>query len=324
MALSEPEPVRGSAAAPFIAFSSDGIVVKSTRGKVLGQSPSGPVIRFAATCFDPASGNTAKRVLIGRTLRRDGGNAAFHVMKQLWDGGFRDDFYTMPEPVAHLNGLDLLVEGRVNGRALSHYLDDPATSQLLARLAARWLARFHSTPLEGVPEWDVDADIDRLAGEARGLAERLPEFAEDVSQLARRVATGILGVDPDVAVPTHGAFRPENVHVGRSRVGAGDFGGVAMGHPARDLAHFIAASLAAVYRRTQSFLSADPWNCAFIQEYVGIEGPECLPPLPLLISRELLTHLLLRPAKQDGEAGEVARAFLDECTRWLEVGNVRR
>ncbi|MGH2722307.1 MAG: hypothetical protein ACRDJO_12015, partial [Actinomycetota bacterium] len=94
MALSGPERAPGGAVAPGIAFSSDGIVVRSIRGKVMGQSPTGPVIRYAATCFDPASGNTAKRVLIGRTLRRDGGSAAFHVMKQLWEGGFRDDFYT--------------------------------------------------------------------------------------------------------------------------------------------------------------------------------------------------------------------------------------
>jgi hypothetical protein len=324
MALNGPERAPAGAAAPHIAFSSDGIVVRSIRGKVMGQSPTGPVIRYAATCFDPTSGNTAKRVLIGRTLRRDGGSAAFHVMKQLWEGGFRDDFYTMPEPVAHLNGLNLLVEGRASGRPLDVHLDDPGAAQILARLAARWLARFHATPLEGVPAWDVDADIDRMAADSAAMAEMLPDAADRIRVLTRRVATGVLGIDADMAVPTHGSFRPENVHVGRSRIGAGDFGEVAMGHPARDLAHFIGASLATVYRRKGSFLPVDPWNCAFIQEYVGIEGPECLPPLPLLIASELLGHLRLRTQDRNGASDHVVAAFLDECARWLDVGNVHR
>ncbi|MGH2688503.1 MAG: phosphotransferase [Actinomycetota bacterium] len=324
MALSGPERAADGAFAPDIAFSSDGIVVRSIRGKVMGQSPTGPVIRYAATCFDPASGNTAKRVLIGRTLRGDGGSAAFHVMKQLWEGGFRDDFYTMPEPVAHLNALNLLVEGRASGRPLDVHLDDPAASQILVRLAARWLARFHATPLEGVPAWDVDADIDRMATDSAAMAELLPDAADRIRALSRRVATGVLGIDADIAVPTHGSFRPENVHVGRSRIGAGDFGEVAMGHPARDLAHFIGASLATVYRRQGSFLPVDPWNCAFIQEYVGIEGPECLPPLPLLIASELLGHLRQRNLERNGVSADVVEAFLDECSRWLDVGNVHR
>jgi hypothetical protein len=323
MALTEPEPIAGRATAPFIAFSSDGIVVRSSRGRVLQQSPAGPVFRYAATCFNPASGATARRVLIGRTLRRDG-SAAFAVMKQLWDGDFRDGFYTMSEPVAHLPGLKLLVEGRPVGKPLTSYLEDPASAQMLARLSARWLARFHRTTLDDLPPWDPDADLDRLATEARGLAEHRPDVTERIEALARRLATGLLAIDLDEAAPVHGAFRPENIHVGRNRVTASDFGGVALGHPARDLAQFIASSLATSYGRSRSFLPVDPWNCAFIQEYVGTEGPECLPPLPLLIARELLAHLHLVLAR-DGILGtEATHAFLDECARWLDVGNVRR
>lgn len=324
MALIEPELAPGSPAAPFIALSSEGVVVRSSRGRVLQQSPSGPVFRYAATCFDPASGATARRVLIGRTLRRGGGVAAFGVMKQLWAGRFRDDFYTMPEPVAHLPGLNLLVEGRSGGKPLSLYLDDPGSAQMLARLSARWLARFHHTPLTGVPAWDAQGDLDRLAGEARALAEQRPELEERIELLAGRLGAGLPGIDLDEPVPTHGAFRPENVHVGRDRVSVGDFGGVAMGHPARDLAQFIAASLAASYGRNRTFLPVDPWNCAFIQEYVSLEGPACLPALPLLIARELLAHLRVVIAREGAVAAESAEAFLDECARWLDAGNVTR
>lgn len=325
MAVTEPawQPGRGGVA-PFISFSTDGVVVRSARGRVLQQSPTGPVFRYAATCFDPASGATARRILIGRTLRRGCGAAAFSVMKQLWEGGFRDDFYTMPEPVAHLAGLNLLVEGRPIGKPLTGYFDDPSSSQMLARLSARWLARLHGTCVDGVPGWDMQGDLERLAGEAGALTEEHPGLHERIVPLARRLATGILAIDLDHAVLTHGAFRPENVHVGRGKVSVGDFGAVATAHPARDLAHFIAASLATSYSRTQSFLPVDSWNCAFIQEYVGLEGPECLPPLPLLISRELLGHLPLLLARAGSLSTELVEAFLDECARWLDVGNVSR
>jgi hypothetical protein len=280
------------------------------------------VFRYAATCFDPASGATARRILIARTLRRSHGDVAFDVMKQLWAGGFRGSFYTMPEPVAHLSSLNLLVEGRPGGKPLTLYLGDPGSAQMLARLSARWLSRFHRTPLVGVPPWDVEADLDRLAGEAGALAEHRPELEDPLAVLARRLAVGILAVDAGEPVTTHGAFRPDNVHVGRDRVSVGDFGGVAMGHPARDLAQFVAASLAASYARSQSFLPVDTWNCAFIQEYVGLEGPNCLPALPLLIARELLAHLRLGLLHDKALPPERAEAFLKECSRWLDVANI--
>lgn len=324
MALIEPELTPGSPAAPFIAFSTDGIAVRSSRGRVLQHSPSGPVFRYAATCFDPASGATARRVLIARTLRRSHGHAAFGVMKQLWAGGFKSDFYTMPEPVAHLPSLNLLVEGRPGGKPLTLYLDDPGSAQMLARLSARWLSKLHRTPLDDVPLWDVEADVDRLGGEAGALAEHCPELDERFATLARRLAVGILAVDLDAAVPTHGAFRPENVHVGRDRVSVGDFGAVAMGHRARDLAQFVAASLAASYARSRSFLPVDTWNCAFIQEYVGLEGPDSLPALPLLIARELLAHLRLLLAHGKAVPTAAAEAFLEECGRWTDLANVAR
>ena len=325
MALIEPELAPGSPAAPFIAFSTDGIAVRSSRGRVLGHSPSGPVFRYAATCFDPASGATARRILIARTLRRSHGHVAFDVMKQLWAGGFGREggsFYTMPEPVAHLPSLNLLVEGRPGGKPLALYLDDPGSAQMLARLSARWLSRFHRTPLVGVPPWDIEADLDRMAGEAGALAEHRPELEERFTVLARRLAVGILAVGAGGPVATHGAFRPENVHVGRDRVSVGDFGGVAMGHPARDLAQFVAASLAASYVRSQSFLPVDTWKCAFIQEYVGLEGPDCLPVLPLLIARDLLAHLRLSLARDKVIPSAAAEAFLEECGRWLDVANI--
>jgi hypothetical protein len=327
MALIEPELTPGSPAAPFIAFSTDGIAVRSSRGRVLRQSASGPVFRYAATCFDPASGATARRVLIARTLRRSHGHVAFGAMKQLWAGGFgkdSGDFYTMPEPVAHLPSLNLLVEGRPGGKPLTLYLDDPGSAQMLARLSARWLSKLHRTPLFGLPLWDVEADVDRLGGEAGALAEHCPELDERFGALARRLAIGILAIGLDAAVPTHGSFRPESIHVGRDRVSVGDFGAVAMGHRARDLAQFVAASLAASYGRSQSFLPVDTWNCAFIQEYVGLEGPDSLPALPLLIARELLGHLRLRLTHGTEVPALAAEAFLEECSRWLDLANIAR
>jgi hypothetical protein len=226
--------------------------------------------------------------------------------------------------VAHLPGLNLLVEGRPGGKPLSSYLDDPGGGQMLARLSARWLARFHGTRLDDVPAWNGDADLDRLAAEARALAEHRSDLADRFETLARRLATGILAIDFDEAHPTHGSFRPENVHVGRNRVSVSDFGNVAMGHPARDLAQFIGSSLAACYSRNRTFLPVDPWNCAFIQEYVATEGPECLPPLPLLIARKLFAHLDLMLARDGILRTEATHAFLEECARWLDVSSVRR
>jgi aminoglycoside phosphotransferase (APT) family kinase protein len=220
--------------------------------------------------------------------------------------------------------VNLLVEGRPGGKPLSLYLENAGSAQMLARLSARWLARFHSTPLTGVPDWDAEGNLDRLAGEAGALAEHRPELEERIAILAARLAGGLRCMDLDEPVPTHGAFRPENVHVGRGRVSVGDFGGVAMGHPARDLAQFIAASLAASYSLHRAFLPVDTWNCAFIQEYVALEGPGCLPPLPLLIARELLAHLRLSLAREGTVPAESADAFLGECTRWLNAGNVTR
>lgn len=305
--------------APMTALANNGLVVRSCRARVLRPSESRPVLRYAVTYFDRKTNAAVRKVIIGKVYARGDGAEAFECMSRLWAGGFaRDPRLTIPEPLAYIPELRLLLQGRAPGNSLYVHLDKLAAALPLVRLAARWLAKLHRASLESAPLLPADYEQRKLSSYRDALVETCPSFAARIEHLTERTLASLGMLRLRHAVPTHGDFQPKNIHIWRKRVTVIDFDRIALAHPARDLGHFIGQSMTMSYVRTGSFRDIEPWTAAFLDEYGSSAPPEALRELPAFIARTFLEvlhyKLFVRPVKDP----RFLPSWLDECERWLD------
>jgi Ser/Thr protein kinase RdoA (MazF antagonist) len=273
---------------------------------------------YAVTYFDQERQVSAHKVIIGKGYYRDDGAMTFHAMSQLWSDGFAAGHLTIPEPLAYVLELSLLLQGRAPGKSLYLSLDNPANALKLVRLTARWLAKLHQTRVAGVPVLQPEQEDEKISTYRNALLETCPRFAPRLKVLAGRILSSFKRLRASQSVPTHGDFQPKNIHILRNRVTVIDFDRFALAPPARDLGHFIGQCMTMSYVRTGSFQAIEPWNTAFLEEYVGLTSLEVLAALPVFVARTFLEvlyyKLVVRPVKDP----YFLPAWLDECERWLE------
>src|SRR5215204_2527453 len=280
---------------PDTALSGAGLVVQSCKAQVLKTSKSRPILRYIVTCLDPEKAAPVRRLIIGKGC-----------------------YLTIPEPIAYLPELKLLLQGRAPGRALYEYIDHPAEALKPVSFTARWLAKLHKTRVTGVPVLPMEYEEMKLHNYRDVLMRICPQFAARVESFAERILSSLEALDPRQVVPTHGDFQPKNIYILRNRVTVIDFDRFALAHPARDVGHFIGQSMTMSYARTGSFEEIEPWNTAFLKVYAGFTSPEARSAVPIFVARtfmEVLKHkILLEPAKN----AHLLPAWLDECERWLD------
>jgi hypothetical protein len=320
--------------APFRAVAKNDLVLHSCQARVmrparrrsvlryvvtyLKPSSSRPVLRYAVTYYDQERKVPVQKVLIGKGYYRGDGSLTFQAMNQLWLNGFAHDHLTIPEPLAYLAELSLLLQAQAPGKALYLYLDDPATALEFVRLTARWLAKLHRAGIDSPRVLLPAQDEEKLATYRAALVQACPRFAERLADLTDRTVASLTALPPGQVVPTHGDYQPKNILMHRNRVTVIDFDRFALTHPARDLGHFLGQCMTMSYVRTGSFEAIEPWNAAFLGEYERLMGSAALPALPAFIARTFLEvlyyKLVVRPVKD----AYFLAPWLDECERWLD------
>lgn len=303
---------------PVTALSGSGLVVQSCAARVLKTSKSRPVLRYALTCLGQEDNVVVRKEIIGKGYYRYDGAETYGYMSRLWAEGFgKDRYLTIPEPIAYLPEMKLLLQGQAPGEALYEYIDRPADATEPVRLAARWLAKLHGTRLPGVPALPTGYEETKLTLYRDVLARIRPRFGARIESITERVLVSLRGLDPRRAVPTHGDFQPKNVYVAGDRATVIDFDRFASANPARDLGHFVGQSMTMSYVRTGSFEEIRPWNAAFLDEYARLAPPGALSALPVFVARtfmEVLKHkVFLDPSRN----ARLLPAWLDECEGWL-------
>lgn len=304
---------------PVAALSEAGLDVRDYEARVLKTSRSRPILRYAVTCFDERKNAPVRRVIIGKGYFRRDGARTFESMKLLWSEGFAEDrLLTIPEPIAFVPSMRLLLQGLAPGEALYTYIDDPGKALEPVGLTARWLAKLHGTRIAGSPVLPPGYEETKLRTYRDVLMRICPAFAPRIGYFAQYILVSLKALDPRQVVPTHGDFQPKNVSIFGDRVTVIDFDRFALAHPARDLGHFVGQSMTMSYARTGSFEEIKPWNAAFLDEYARLTPPEALSALPVFVARtfmEVLKHkIFLDPDKN----ARLLPAFLDECERWLD------
>lgn len=301
------------------ALAARGLDVRKCRMRPLRRLGAPPNHCYSLTCFDHGRGTFVRKIIIGKCCAGRDGARTFEILRELWQRGFeRDPWLTIPEPIAYVPALELLLQERAGGKALHGDVEDPARSNEKARRTARWLAKLHATRLTRAPTLPPSYEEERLSRYGRALGRLFPGLACRIERIAGRVASSLAALGAHPLVPTHGDFQPRNIHVSGDRITVFDFDRCAMAHPARDLGHFIGQCMTMSYVRAASFREIEPWNAAFLDEYGRHASLQADPALSAFVARtflEVLHHKLFVFPVADPSFLPV---WLGECERWAE------
>jgi hypothetical protein len=260
--------------------------------------------------------------LIGKVYRKDRSHV-FQAMEGIQQAGFgpKDEF-SIPQPVAYVPSLRLLLQEKVDGPLAGEVFmsGDDENRAAAAKRCAWWLARFHATaPTAGPVSYARDlldseslqqclSNIARLGGRLADKSARLYQRLEDESSSLHRVEMR----------PGHGGFRGTHVILAPGRTVVFDLDTYDMADPARDVARFISALRMLAITRLESIRALDATADAFLKVYLAVGSPEATKNLGFFEAASCLKrakHSFCHPVPQWQQKAE---AMLDEGLRILE------
>jgi hypothetical protein len=263
-------------------------------GEVLRQSRFRPVFRYQVQYAAESGTGKLERILIGKADYRHGGAETFAFMRRLREAGFGgDDDTLIPEPIAYLEDLALLVQSEAAGRCLYEWLADPAADDREPPYGAgRWLGRLHGTRLAS-RQGALPADFEdqKLTVYCTELAEVIPEQQARLEECTREALARLRTVKGRRLVPTHGDYQPKNIYVDGPTLTVIDWDRGALAHPARDVGHFVGQCLTMAYAKRGAFEPGVRWNDEFLRGYAETAPEGWEPGLAPYVARTILEVL---------------------------------
>lgn len=259
---------------------------------------------------------------IGKVYAADRSDV-YQTMRAIAAAGFGPDAeFSIPEPVAYLPELRLLLQENVVGPSATEGFvaaDEDDRLAMSARCAA-WLARFHTAaPLSGptlaLAQWRLS--IERWSLRIAGVGGALAEKAERLHGLLELAVPKIRDIGPRAS---HGSFTHHQVIAPAGRTVTFDWDDHAVADPGYDVARFAVGLRRLAWRCLGSIRALDRAADAFLDTYHSRCGREVTANLSFYSAA-----ICLRLAKKDishQAAGwfEKAEATLDEGLRVLEEG----
>jgi hypothetical protein len=226
------------------------ISIRSCAPEVLLNKPGkSAIIRYTFDYGPEAAGRGWRDTVILKVYGDDTGRNAFAGMRAVWDAGLqKSTAVRVPEPLAYLADQQATLQGSVpeerdlekllGALLLSDDLADQEALHAAFRATGVALAAFHRCggTAERTTTWNQG--FAEAAEQLTNLRVPFPEPVAAVDRLVERLRTLEAAVPADPPVPTHGAFRPEQVLVAGKQIGIIDFDDFCMAEPAFDLALF--------------------------------------------------------------------------------------
>ncbi len=245
----------------------------------------------------------------------------YEVMDKLSRGGFgRDAEYSVPQPVAYIPSLRLLLQEKVQGVAAKKVFrfGDEQQRAKAAECCGRWLARYHATaPMAGraLTAEKFLRRVERkhhLVVEAGGrLAAKSQVVFDELTTVSKMLST----------VPMcagHGDFGSFHVIFGDRRTVVFDWDLYDVADPARDVARFIVSLERQALQRLDSIHALDNTSEIFLKTYLDSGGP---PQAVANLSFYKAAHCLRGAAwdvrTNEADWSERAEAMLEEALRDL-------
>ena len=231
------------------------VSIRSCTPEVLLNKPGkSAIIRYKLDYGFEGTGQGWHDTVILKVYSDDIGRNTFVGMRAVWNAGLRKSAAVrVPEPLAYLADQQATLMGPVpEERDLEKLLDalllsdDPADQAALHevfRATGVALAAFHR----------CGGTVDRTTTWNEGFAEAaeqltylrvpFPESIAAVDRLVESLRALEAAVPADPLVPTHGAFRPEQVLLADKQISIIDFDYCCMAEPAFDIALFRATTM---------------------------------------------------------------------------------
>jgi aminoglycoside phosphotransferase (APT) family kinase protein len=210
---------------------------------------------------------SGKHELIGKVYAEDHEDV-YRAMKQVSAAGFTADAeFSIPEPLAYLPQLNLLLIEKVEGSdATGEFVkEDVAALTRAAERCAQWLAHFHnSAPKLGVV---YEMTAERMQGWVSRLVSPFRSLEDKAELLSKQLARAANALTDSQLSACHGGFWHDQIILGDRRVVTVDWDNHCTADPARDLAKFI-VELEQLALRTRGSLNAlDPTIQVFCRIY---------------------------------------------------------
>jgi aminoglycoside phosphotransferase (APT) family kinase protein len=198
----------------------------------------------------------------------------YEFMVALKDAGFdRDADFSIPQPIAYLPALNLLLQELVEGPIARKVLkdDDERVRVGAAEQCGRWLGTFHSrAPRNGqVQEFeDFLADLEKRG---QALSEAGTLFAGKTKRLMESLGAAQPGPGAVKLCPGHGDFGPYQVVLAPKRTAVFDWDGFDVGDPTRDVARFVVSLEKRAFSPRSSY-RMEACIAAFLEAYFATGG----------------------------------------------------
>jgi len=262
--------------------------------------------------------------LIAKVYRKDR-TKVFQTMDAIQRAGFGSQHeFSIPEPVAYLPSLRLLLQEKVEGQVAGEVFKsgDEQSQAEAAERCARWLARFHAlAPRTG----SVTSPLDHLNSKSmqrysEKIAQRGGSLAERAAWLHERLEDAASSLSSAEVCGGHGSYSAAHVLLAQGRTVVFDWDGYDVADPARDVARFLAALRREALGRG-SIRALDGVAEVFIRTYFAVGQPIAERNLRFFEAATCLNlakHSLCRPIPDWQVKQEKADAMLEESLRVFE------
>jgi Phosphotransferase enzyme family len=261
--------------------------------------------------------------LIGKVYADDRSDV-YRVMEGIRRAGFGpEDRFSIPEPLAYLSELRLLLQEEVHGPRAKEILltgtdDDRAKA---CERCAQWLTRFQAVaPMPGRVYLLAD-HLDSLEQWSQSLTDCGRPLADKAIRLSRELRAAARGIAPIEMCTGHGHYGPGHVVPGPARTVTIDWDTHDLADPCRDAARFLVELKRLGRKYFGSIRALDPAGDVFLSTYLSQCRPEVRGNLPVYRA-VLCLHLAKKDIKHRADHwSEHASATLDEGLRVLERGS---
>ncbi len=256
--------------------------------EVLRQRKSRCVIAYRMTIHDHNQECHLPFHVIGKIFKGKKGEEVHANMKKLWKGGFGEcapDGLSIPEPLAYLPGLSMLVQTEVPGRQAGLLLKTQPTMKLVRQLA-RTLGKLHSASITPPRHWKFEDHILRCHPAPQVLTAAYPSIQKKVDYLLDSTRCISESFSHVPLAPVHGDFHLGQVHLHDNRSWLLDLDGLGLGDPALDLGNVIISLRGKLKKLPEQERPA--YIEGFYQEYFQEMDPDIAQRIPLY---EALSYL---------------------------------
>jgi hypothetical protein len=267
-------------------------------------------------------------VVIAKMFSDNLGPQSFETTVRLWDSGFnRDSRYQVPEPIAFLPDVNLLLMRQAPGIPVAAALEPDRGDELVSYCckAAQWLVELHRTaPLVGKVETEAQSlKLFRLASRLVKAASLRREQLDMLRDLLDLISGRISALPSKrTLAQTHGRYHHDHVFVSNAATVVIDLDRCCPSDPGKDVAEFISVLRNASFVRGLTMGCIEKATYAFLREYLAAV-PEAGATVgcywATAVFHDLLSGIKKCRAKGNRTWEERQQFYLAEINRALEM-----